>query len=61
MGRKKKGYQQALGEAHGSTKAVKAMLKGNLGSGADAIITLEKFDISYLEMIKEQAKSSEES
>lgn len=37
------------------------MLKGNLGSGADALITLENFDITYLEMIKEKAKSSEES
>ena len=61
MGRKKKGYQQSLGEVHGSSKAVKAMLKGNLGSGADALITLENFDISYLEMIKDKAKTSDES
>ena len=49
-----------MGEAHGSSKAVKAMLKGNLGGGIDVPINLDSFDITYLEMIKHQAKESEE-
>lgn len=61
MGKKKRGYQQSIGDKHNSSKAVKAILH-NSENGLDAIVlSLDDFDLDYLKMIKDTASESEES